>query len=130
MPHVTEEIWSHLPDRETRLIVAPWPEAAAEFAGDLDALEDAQTAARIYRRSGVRINVDGDAKRIFEAVVRPTENGQGDVEAERARLAKEIQRSEKMLANEKFVANAAPDIVEGERQKLAQYRAELDALGS
>jgi valyl-tRNA synthetase len=130
MPHATEEIWSHLPNRETRLIVAPWPEAAGDFAADVNALEDAQTAARIYRRSGVRINVDGDARRIFEAVVRPTENGQGDVEAERARLAKEIQRSEKMLANEKFVANAAPDVVEGERQKLAQYKAELDALGN
>jgi valyl-tRNA synthetase len=130
MPHVTEEIWSHLPNRQSRLIVAPWPQQADEFAGELDGLEDAQTAARIYRRSGVRINVSGDAKRIFEAVVRPTENGQGDVEAERERLAKEIQRSEKMLANEKFVANAAPDVVEGERQKLAQYRAELDALGN
>jgi valyl-tRNA synthetase len=130
MPHVTEEIWSHLPSRESRLIVAPWPEPADEFAGDLKALEGAQTAARIYRRSGVRINVSGDAKRIFEAVVRPTENGRGDVEAERIRLAKEIQRSEKMLANEKFVANAAPHVVEGERQKLAQYRAELDALGN
>jgi valyl-tRNA synthetase len=130
MPHVTEEIWSHLPSRESRLIVAPWPRSAAEFAGDLNALEDAQTAARIYRRSGVRINVSGDAKRIFEAVVRPAENGQGDVGAEQARLSKEIQRSEKMLANEKFVANAAPDVVEGERQKLAQYKAELDALGN
>src|SRR6476469_4843179 len=30
MPHVTEEIWSNLPARETRLIVAPWPEAADE----------------------------------------------------------------------------------------------------
>jgi len=130
MPHVTEEIWSHLPNRQSRLIVAPWPEPADDFVSELHALQDAQTAARIYRRSGVRINVSGDAKRIFEAVVRPTENGQGDVEAELARLAKEIQRSEKMLANEKFVANAAPDVVEGERQKLAQYRAELDALGN
>jgi valyl-tRNA synthetase len=34
-----------------------------------------------------------------------------------------------MLANEKFVANAAPDVVEGERLKLAQFKAELDALG-
>src|SRR6185312_2017316 len=25
LPHVTEEIWSNLPARETRLIVAPWP---------------------------------------------------------------------------------------------------------
>jgi valyl-tRNA synthetase len=127
MPHVTEEIWSHLPARSSRLIVAPWPEpAAAETSGEI---ERAQTAARIYRRSGVRIRLDGDAERIFAAVVRPSENGQGDVEAERARVRKEIERSERMLANEKFVANAAPDVVAGERRKLEQYRAELDALG-
>jgi valyl-tRNA synthetase len=127
MPHVTEEIWSHLPARETRLIVAPWPgPAAAETSGEI---ERAQTAARIYRRSGVRIKLDGDAERIFTAVVRPSEDGQGDVEAERARVRKEIARSERMLANEKFVSNAAPDVVDAERRKLEQYRAELDALG-
>src|SRR5213075_2471357 len=53
MPHVTEEIWTQLPGRETRLIVAPWPEAAAGD-GDFGALDRAQTAARIYRRSQVR----------------------------------------------------------------------------
>jgi valyl-tRNA synthetase len=129
MPHVTEEIWSHLPARTSRLIVAPWPEAAPDYQAELNALDEAQTAARIYRRSGVRINVSGDAERIFEAVVRPAENGQGDIAGERARLAKEIQRAEKMLANDKFVANAASDVVEAERLKLAQYKAELDALG-
>ncbi len=129
MPHVTEEIWSNLPARESRLIVAPWPEPDAAYAGDVDALAGAQTAARIYRRSGVRINVIGDSQRIFEAVVRPTEDGRGDVEGERVRLVKEIERAERMLANEKFIANAAPDVVEGERQKLAQFKAELDALG-
>src|SRR6476620_897270 len=33
MPHVTEEIWSNLPDRGTRLIVAPWPEPIGADAG-------------------------------------------------------------------------------------------------
>ncbi|MBV8064831.1 MAG: valine--tRNA ligase [Actinobacteria bacterium] len=127
MPHVTEEIWSQFHD--TRLIVAPWLEPDPQHAADADALAPAQTAARIYRRSGVRIGVDGDALRIFEAVVRPSADGQGDVGAERARVAKEIERSERMLANEKFVANAAPDVVDAEREKLEQYRAELDALG-
>ncbi len=90
---------------------------------------EAQTAARIYRRSQVRIKLDGDALRIFEAVVRPSADAeQGDIEAERARLQKEIDRAEKMLANEKFVANADPAAVEGEREKLAQYVAERDAL--
>jgi valyl-tRNA synthetase len=129
MPHVTEEIWTHLPNRESRLIVAAWPAPAPDFAAELNALDQAQTAARIYRRSGVRIKVDGDTERIFEAVVRPTANGQGDLEGERARLRKELERAEKMLANEKFVANAAPEVVAGERLKLEQYRAELAALG-
>jgi valyl-tRNA synthetase len=129
MPHVTEEIWSHLPARASRLAVAPWPGAQPDFEAELNALDRAQTAARIYRRSGVRIAVSGEVRRIFEAVVRPVENGQGDVAGERTRLAKEIQRAEAVLANEKFVANASPAVVEGERLKLEQYRAELDALG-
>src|SRR5579862_4967221 len=129
MPHVTEEIWSNLPGRTSRLIVASWPEPQTEYASDLHALDEAQTAARLYRRSGVRIEIGGDSLRIFEAVVRPTGDGQGDLEGERARIQKEIERAEKMLANEKFVANAAPEAVEGERQKLAQYLAERDALG-
>jgi valyl-tRNA synthetase len=129
MPHVTEEIWTNLPARETRLIVAPWPEPQTEYEADLHALDEPQTAARLYRRSGVRIEIGGDSLRIFEAVVRPSGDGQGDVEAERARVQKEIERAERMLANEKFVANAAPEAVEGERQKLAQYLAERDALG-
>ena len=129
MPHVTEEIWSHLPARNSRLIVAPWPQAAPDYQAELNALDQAQTAARIYRRSGVRIKVMGDSLRVFEAVVRPTDGRQGDVDAERARVKKEIERAERMLAIEKFIANAADDAVEGERLKLAQYKAELDALG-
>ena len=128
MPHVTEEIWTNLPGRETRLIVAPWPEPET-WEGELETMDSAQTAARIYRRSGVRIQLAGDSARIFEAVVRPAEDGQGDVEAERARVQKEIDRAEKMLANEKFVANAAPEAVAAEREKLEQYLAERDALG-
>ncbi|MFZ0343011.1 MAG: class I tRNA ligase family protein, partial [Gaiellaceae bacterium] len=128
LPHVTEEIWTNLPARATRLIVAPWPEPQS-WAGEVEAIEDAQTAARIYRRSGVRLELAGDSARIFEAVVRPTGDGRGDVEAERTRVQKEIDRAERMLANEKFVANAASEAVEAEREKLAQYRAERDALG-
>src|SRR5579862_9917431 len=78
LAHVTEEICTHLPARASRLIVAPWPEPEPAYAADLGALETAQTAARIYRRSGVRIKVAGDSERIFNAVVRPTADGQGD----------------------------------------------------
>src|SRR5215216_5090981 len=56
IPHVTEEIWSNLLARESRLIVAPWPTADERFADDLDALDRVQEAARVFRRSGVRVD--------------------------------------------------------------------------
>jgi valyl-tRNA synthetase len=127
MPHVTEEIWSSLPDRETRLIVAPWPEAGDdEHAGALDAVQEAAT---IFRRSGVVARLEGEERRIFDAVVRPERSkSNGNADAEIERLRKEIERGERVLANEKFVANAKPEVVEAERDKLARYRRELDAL--
>jgi valyl-tRNA synthetase len=129
MPHVTEEIWSHLPARETRLIVAPWPQPDTSYAADVDALTRAREAAEIFRRSGVRVELDGDDVRIFAAVVRPGKTGgDGNAAAEIERLQKEIARAEGMLANERFVQNAPEDVVAGEREKLARYQRELDAL--
>jgi valyl-tRNA synthetase len=130
MPHVTEEIWSHLPARATRLIVADWPEAGDEAGAD--ALTRVQEYAQVFRRSGVVPSLDGDERRIFEAVVKPErvprpENG--SAETERARLRKEIARAEAMLANERFVANAPTEVVDAERSKLERYRRELDAIG-
>ncbi len=49
--------------------------------------------------------------------------------AERGRLEGEIDRLERKLGNEGFVAKAPPEVVEDERRKLADYRAELDRLG-
>ena len=132
MPHVTEEIWSHLPKRSARLIVSPWPDRSAEGGGELDALSAVQEAARIFRRSGVRIELaSDDERRIFDAVVRPGagDSGDGNLEAERARLAAEIARAEEKLANERFVEKAPANVVEAEREKLARYRRELDAIG-
>src|SRR6478752_5293140 len=104
MPHVTEEIWTALPERRTRLIVAAWPEAGDDSAAD--ALEDVREAARIFHRSGVRPKgLDDERQRIFDAVVRPGQQKvNGNVEAERERLRKEVERAEKQLANERFVA--------------------------
>ena len=129
MPHVTEEIWSHLPDRKTRLIVAPWPEPDERFADDLHAFYRAQEAAAIFRRSGVRAELDGDDLRIFDAVVKPDRvKTDGNVEAEVERLRKEIARAEGMLANERFTSKAPAEVVEAERKKLERYRRELDAI--
>jgi valyl-tRNA synthetase len=130
MPHVTEEIWSQLPARETRLIVSPWPEADVRFASDAGALDRVQEAAQIFRRSGVQVELGSDdERRIFAAVVRPERaQGDGNRDAEIARLRKEIARCEGMLANERFVANAPAEVVAAEHEKLERYRRELAAL--
>ena len=100
MPHVTEEIWSYLPARETRLIVAPWPEAGDE--SNASALVRIQEYAQVFRRSGVVPQLDGDEKRIFDAVVKPDrapqrENGsvEDSVSASeaRSRAAKRCSRT-------------------------------------
>jgi len=130
MPHVTEEIWSFLPERTSRLIVAPWPQAGSEEGAD--ALERVQDLAAMFRRSGVVPPLEGDEKRIFDAVVKPDrapQRANGNADAERERLRAESARAEKMLANERFVANAPPEVVAAEREKLERYRRELDAIG-
>jgi valyl-tRNA synthetase len=127
MPHVTEEVWAQFHD--SRLIVSPWPEPA-EAGGAKDALARVQEAAAIFRRSGVAPPLEGDDKRIFDAVVKPERaKANGDASAEIERLGKEIARSEGMLANEKFERGAKPEVVEAEREKLERYRRELAALG-
>jgi valyl-tRNA synthetase len=128
MPHVTEEIWSQF--HSSRLIVSPWPEPATRDAEASAVLDRARDAAAIFRRSGVRVELEGDELRIFEAVVRPGRvKADGNVEVEQARLLGEIERAERMLGNAGFAGKAPPEVVEAEREKLERYRRELDALG-
>ena len=134
MPHVTEEVWEHLPNREGRLILGPWP-ASAENEIDSGAdgvFEQLREIATTYRRSGVVASLDSlddDARRILATVVRlDGATPKGDVGAEQARLDKEIARAEGMLGNQKFIDRAPPDVVEAEREKLERYRRERDAL--
>jgi valyl-tRNA synthetase len=60
---------------------------------------------------------------------------QVDAAAERARVAKELEYAigfrdsvNKKLGNEKFVDNAKPEVLEKERQKLADAEAKIVAL--
>ena len=61
----------------------------------------------------------------------------GEIDAEQARrrieerreqLRAEVERAERKLANEGFLANAPQDVVDAEREKLDAYRAELEEL--
>jgi valyl-tRNA synthetase len=129
MPHVTEEIWSQF--HESRLMVSPWPDAFARDPAAAELLERVRDAAAVFRRSGVApVNLGDDEQRIFVAVVKPErQKANGDATAERERLRKEIERAERMLGDERFLAKAPPDVVEGERAKLERYRRELETIG-
>jgi valyl-tRNA synthetase len=131
LPHVTEEVWTNLPARGARLIVSSWPEARAEAAGHGNALDNVQLATRLYRRAGVIPPILDEDERVIVDALTGGDGAQpiGDVATEVERLRKEIARAEGVLDNERFVANAPPEVVEGEREKLARYRRELDALG-
>ncbi len=129
MPHVTEEIWSQF--HESRLIIEPWPAAEERDPGAEPVIERAREAAEIFRRSGVRVELDGDALRIFETVAKPERvKADGNIDVEKARLRKEIERAEKMLGNPGFTEKAPPEVVQAERDKLERYKRELDALGN
>jgi valyl-tRNA synthetase len=129
LPHVTEEIWSQF--HGSRLILGPWPEPGERNEAAAEAMQRVQAAAATFRRSGALVALDGDEKRIFDAVVRPERraaSADGAVEAERERLRRELARSEGMLANDRFVSKAPTEVVEAERAKLERYRRELEAL--
>ena len=130
MPHVSEEIWSHLPDREIaadRLARGPSPTSGSPTTST------PSTACR-RRRASTRAAACGststsDEQRIFDAKrVQARVKTDGDAQAEIERLEKEIARAEGMLANERFTSKAPPEVVEAEREKLERYRRELDAL--
>ena len=131
MPHVTEEIWSHLPARASRLIVAPWPEPDDAYAADGDALERVQEAAERFRRSGVVTPLDGDEQRIFAAVVRP-ERAQGERRqprrGDRAARAGDRARASRCSRTRASPRRAPAHVVDAEREKLERYRRELDAI--
>jgi len=52
------------------------------------------------------------------------------IAARREQLEAEIERLEAKLANERFVSRAPAEVVQGERDKLADYRGSLQRLGA
>ena len=57
-----------------------------------------------------------------------TEKERARLEGEQKKLIGEIERLEKKLSNEGFVAKAPAAVVDGERAKLAKYRENLDGI--
>jgi valyl-tRNA synthetase len=95
-------------------------QAVPQSAAELIALF---TTATVERR-------EGDHAELEEALAAIAVRAPYDVLAARYRkqleeLRSEVERGERKLGNEAFVAKAAPSVVAKEREKLAGYRAEL-----
>jgi valyl-tRNA synthetase len=107
--------------------------AAAVLAATTDGVEPPEFVARLSR-----FEFDGVGSEPVASIgpVRVLASEQLDGEAVAARLAKrreelqaEVERGERKLGNEGFVAKAPAEVVEDERGKLERYRTELAELG-
>lgn len=117
-----------------------WRELAGVPAGATLAgrATDGEPPSLVGRLARFEIDAGGDGEAAI-ATVGPIEilaSDALDAEAVERRLAErreklrsEVERGERKLGNEGFVAKAPPEVVEAERSKLEAYRAELAELG-
>jgi valyl-tRNA synthetase len=76
----------------------------------------------------VRIVTDSATIFLPMADIVDTEKERARLEGEQKKLLGEIERIEKKLSNEGFVAKAPAAVVEGEKTKLAKYRENLEGV--
>ena len=50
------------------------------------------------------------------------------LESQKAKLAEDLRKTEAKLGNEGFIARAPADVVEKEKAKLAEMRAQIESL--
>ncbi len=74
------------------------------------------------------VPVPGGAVEILASDALDVDAAESRREGARAKLAAEIDRAERKLANQGFVAKAPAAVVEAERGKLARLRSELEAM--
>jgi len=114
--------------RELRveLDLAPRARITVDVPPELD--EDARALLRVHAQADL-VDAPALAGASGDPLLRATAVASPGVLAARyhkdaARLDAEVQRLEKKLGNEQFVAKASPDVVAKERAKLAEYEAE------
>ena len=100
----------------TRLASASEIEVADSFEGVISA-DDA-----------VQIITDSATVFLPLSDIIDTEKEKARLDAEEKKLLGEIERIEKKLSNEGFVAKAPAAVVDGERAKLEKYRENLDGV--
>jgi valyl-tRNA synthetase len=105
---------------------------ASVLAARVDGVEPQEFVARLAR---FEFGEDGgdpiasvDQVRVLSSAELDADAVAGRLEKRREELRSEVDRGERKLANEGFVAKAPAEVVEEERGKLERYRAELQEL--
>ena len=123
MPHVTEEIWSHLPGARSAADRVAVAGSRTTSHADAATRSTASRRRRVtFRRSGVQVALDSDdERRVFAAVVRPErQKAPGDVGPEIARL-QQGDRACRGDARERALRRQRP--CRGRRRRAREARA-------
>jgi valyl-tRNA synthetase len=75
------------------------------------------------------VPIPGGAVQVLPSEAFDAGEARARIDQKRAGLVQEIERAERKLANEQFVAKAPAEVVDEERRKLAEYRDALAELG-
>jgi valyl-tRNA synthetase len=107
----------------------------AVFFGRLASASEVEITDKIETFEGIvsadnAVQIITDSATIFLPLsdIIDTEKEKARLEAEEKKLLSEIERVEKKLANQGFVAKAPAAVVEGEKAKLEKYRENLEGV--
>ncbi len=118
----------------TRVPAGATISARVEASGYDDTLDHIVRLARLNLANGASadpvatVPVPGGTVQILPSAELDLDGAQRRLAEQRAKLEAEIERAERKLANQGFVAKAPPPVVQAERDKLARLRGELEAL--
>jgi len=90
-------------------------------------LESLEIGPGVSRPAGASVQVVGNAEVFIPGLVDPVKERER-LTAKRAKLVEDAKKIEAKLGNEGFTARAPADVVEKERRKLQECRAQIDAL--
>ena len=111
--------------------MAPWPEPDEATPTTGARSSASRRRPRSSAAAACVAELEGDERRIFEAVVRPERvKADGNAEAEIERLARRSPAPKACSRTSGSTSNAPAEVVEAEREKLERYRRELDAIGN
>ena len=126
-----------VPSRKAKVYIATkytdaFNESTAVFFTRLASASDVEIAESFDEvfsaDDAVRIVTDSATLFLPLSDIVDTEKERARLEGEQKKLISEIERLEKKLGNEGFVAKAPAAVVEGEKAKLAKYRENLDGV--